>query len=145
VQSLQSNQGKKLIRPLSSTLLLTFTTTFIPERSKSVMPPNFAVIFEVSAAEIEPSLHDRHEKLLLLLQMNFPMAGMSMDNHCERWNETSPSSFEEEWLGGDFFFAIDRGKKKREGKKKSNGGYNNTELKKKKKKKKKKKRRENES
>jgi len=87
-------------------LLLTFTTTFIPERSNSVMPPDFAVVFEVSAArpaEIELSLHDRRKKLLLVSRMNFPMASMSTDNHCERWNETSLSPFEEEWLGGDFY------------------------------------------
>jgi hypothetical protein len=54
-------------------------------------------------AEIELSLHDRRKKLLLVSRMNFPMASMSTDNHCERWNETSLSPFEEEWLGGDFY------------------------------------------
>jgi hypothetical protein len=55
------------------------------------MPPDFALVFEASATE----------KLLLLSWMNFPMTGMSTDNHCEHWNETSP--FEEESLGGDFY------------------------------------------
>ncbi|XP_062173634.1 protein FAR1-RELATED SEQUENCE 5-like [Alnus glutinosa] len=74
---------------------------FILERSNSVTPPDFAVVFEASVVEIEPSLHDRHEELLLLPRMNFPMAGMSTDNHCKRWNETS--SFEEECLGEDSY------------------------------------------
>jgi hypothetical protein len=53
--------------------------------------------------KIEQSLHDHREKLPLLSWMNFPMAGMSTDNHCEHWNETSPLPFKEEWLGGDFY------------------------------------------
>jgi hypothetical protein len=34
---------------LSSTLLLNFTITFIPERSNSVTPADFIVVFEASS------------------------------------------------------------------------------------------------
>jgi hypothetical protein len=46
MQSLQFDLEKKLIQPLSSTLLLNFTITFILERSNSVTPANFIVVFE---------------------------------------------------------------------------------------------------
>jgi hypothetical protein len=63
-------------------------------------PPDFAVIFEASALSLLFSFReDSHfmiaaEKLLFLSWMNLPMAGMSTDNDCKRWNETTP--FEEE-------------------------------------------------
>jgi hypothetical protein len=46
VQFLQFDLENKLIQPLSSMLLLNFTITFIPERSNSVMPADFTVVFE---------------------------------------------------------------------------------------------------
>jgi hypothetical protein len=48
VQSLQFDLEEKLIQPLSSTLLLNFTITFIPERSNSVTLADFTVVFEAS-------------------------------------------------------------------------------------------------
>jgi hypothetical protein len=43
---MQFDLEKKLIQPLSSTLLLNFTITFIPERSNSVTLADFTVVFE---------------------------------------------------------------------------------------------------
>jgi hypothetical protein len=56
-------------------LLLNFTITFIPERSNSVTPADFIVVFEVSALLFsmreDSCLTIAVEKLLLLSWMGF--------------------------------------------------------------------------